>query len=802
MSSNSEAAKEEVIMDTKEKEKNGCADVDEIQDDDLEDLEVIEDQAVMDKALAPSKVEQDTTKESNKVKTKVRADRTLKKVDHDSSSKKTMKPVQNWRKVLRLPPSLHHRLDQAQVFQGVLPTYVPHVPKGTSQRLIDHLTQGEVDLLCCPGCRDRFILPTTFFQHIFRRSLNITFSCQGCKRVLSFNNNCHLRMHILSHMEVDGISSVGADFINIEALAKEDLDVSAIGQDDFKRELDMVCDEINQTKPGSVIQCSECHVAMSEETLANHFSRTDAKAAGELECPHCAIALTNSCSLAAHIRIHQQQVPRVCPECGMTFDTLSVFRNHVESSCLHESKTLLAQCQMCCSKSKVKAKAKVVKGQHQVSNSHFVPFKDLLSHVYDSHVRLFFKCSSCPKAFGNKSAIYGHRDQVHKDEKEETKSEFSILYKATFISSDKGNLFSSREALESKLRILWSTWPRRVVFRCFSCLNDFNDAQGLESHNQKWCGLRNGKSVTTLGLFQEKTNHDDEDKDQARARAKELIQELKTLIQKQCVSCEDSLARLESHIETLGHDDQEQETRPAVKRRRPLRSMSRQTDSPKPLVQATPVPPNPPKAPEVEKKALVKKQPSLVKEEMKPLVESLGKDLPSPKKMLAFNRLGKRALALGSSVIKAKSAKLESTTPGLKFVCALCNFGTDLRESFQTHIQIHKPANAMDSVQCKECGMSFASEPAWAKHLFLLHKIKAPAPMDLCRDLKQEADPFAFQDNPEVTDEILEGDEGGVSFKARANVCSVCACAFSNPLELRRHFRSHGMAFLRKSKGQ
>ncbi len=136
-----------------------------------------------------------------------------------SGGGRSFKPVQNWRKAVRLPSSsssfvsFGDKLDSEQVIKvlpaptrcvafsfvsfrffiqifpsSVLSTYIPCVPPGTSQRLIEHLTETDVDLLVCPGCRDRFVLPTTFFQHIYRKSVDISFSCQACEEVLTFNN--------------------------------------------------------------------------------------------------------------------------------------------------------------------------------------------------------------------------------------------------------------------------------------------------------------------------------------------------------------------------------------------------------------------------------------------------------------------------------------------------------------------------------------------------------------------------------------------------------------------------------------
>ncbi len=55
----------------------------------------------------------------------------------------------------------------------------------------------------CPGCGDSFLLPTTFFQHLYRRSVRIRFECRGCDGVkyLEFTNKCLFRLHLLSHLE-------------------------------------------------------------------------------------------------------------------------------------------------------------------------------------------------------------------------------------------------------------------------------------------------------------------------------------------------------------------------------------------------------------------------------------------------------------------------------------------------------------------------------------------------------------------------------------------------------------------------
>ena len=153
----------------------------------------------------------------------------------NSSKRAPVKPVQNWKKVIRLPTSLEQRLASDQIFRAVLPTYVPRVPRGTSQRLVEYLTPTDLEQLCCPGCKDRFLLPSSFFQHVYRKSVKLTFACSACEgRTLTFFNRCHLRTHVVGHMERDGVSAVAADRFDAAPLDAEELSVGLV-DDAFDR---------------------------------------------------------------------------------------------------------------------------------------------------------------------------------------------------------------------------------------------------------------------------------------------------------------------------------------------------------------------------------------------------------------------------------------------------------------------------------------------------------------------------------------------------------------------------------------
>ena len=154
------------------------------------------------------------------------------------SKRAPVKPVQNWKKAIRLPASLEGRLASDQVFRALMPTYVPCVPKGTSRRLVEYLTRvtpTDLEQLCCPGCKDRFLLASSFFQHVYRKSVKLTFACSACDgETLTFFNRCHLRTHVVGHMENDGVSAVAAERFDASPLDTEQFD-SGFFDDAFTR---------------------------------------------------------------------------------------------------------------------------------------------------------------------------------------------------------------------------------------------------------------------------------------------------------------------------------------------------------------------------------------------------------------------------------------------------------------------------------------------------------------------------------------------------------------------------------------
>lgn len=118
--------------------------------------------------------------------------------------------------------------------------------------------------------------------------------------------------------------------------------------------------------------------------------------------------------------------------------------------------------------------------------------------------------------------------------------------------------------------------------------------------------------------------------------------------------------------------------------------------------------------------------------QVKSFVESLGKDVLSERHLLSFNRIDKKALVFGATSSCSKAVKAGSSQVKK---CALCDFVSPSSDKFAAHIRIHLDDLNGDCLQCRECGMCFASEASWKKHLFLLHRIKKPQLSDYCQDL-------------------------------------------------------------------
>uniref|UniRef100_A0ACB8G775 Uncharacterized protein n=1 Tax=Sphaerodactylus townsendi TaxID=933632 RepID=A0ACB8G775_9SAUR len=132
------------------------------------------------------------------------------------------------------------------------------------------------------------------------------------------------------------------------------------------------------------------------------------------------------------------------------------------------------------------------------------------------------------------------------------------------------------------------------------------------------------------------------------------------------------------------------------------------------------------------------------------------------------------------------SEEPDSTTPPSKtprgdrkaqYHCRKCGYMASTAADFQEHIPQHRTGESAH--QCHECGLCFTSQVSLNRHRFITHKKK--------RGAGDAEEPGAQGDPKEGSPPDAEG----------KLLCTVCGKGFDTQLNLKTHFRTHGMAFIK-----
>ncbi|XP_036371495.1 zinc finger protein 687b [Megalops cyprinoides] len=290
----------------------------------------------------------------------------------------------------------------------------------------------------CLECGDAFALERSLARHYDRRSLRIEVTCNHCAKRLAFFNKCSLLLHAREHKErglVMQCSHLVMRPVSIEQMIGQQ-DATPIGMlspslpspsisspsatplatvapvtsspakegspaqpsparkapESPQAVLPLPC------KKGEVLQyhnfkCPECYAQFGGKAeLVAHFQ--EIKAASNTTCMLCSppMMLPNSCSTAAHQRIHKHRSPHVCPECG-GIARQAHFQTHLDEACLHFARRIGYRCSSC----------QVV----------FGGLNSIKSHIQTAHCEVFHKCPSCPMAFKSAPSAQGHISTQH-----------------------------------------------------------------------------------------------------------------------------------------------------------------------------------------------------------------------------------------------------------------------------------------------------------------------------------------------------------------------------------------------------
>lgn len=327
----------------------------------------------------------------------------------------------------------------------------------------------------CLECGDAFSLEKSLARHYDRRSMRIEVTCNHCARRLVFFNKCSLLLHAREHKDKGLVMQcshlvmrpvaldqmVGQPDITpllavppalgppaLPALGKGDgavtsVAVTAVAAEAPVLPLSSEPPAAPATSSYTCFRCLECKEQCRDKAgMAAHFQQLGPPAPGATSnvCPTCPMMLPNRCSFGAHQRMHKNQPPHVCPECGGNFLQAN-FQTHLREACLHFSRRVGYRCPSC---------AVVFGGVNSIK-----------SHIQTSHCEVFHKCPICPMAFKSAPSAHAHLYTQHPSFHTQ---QAKMIYKCAMCDT----VFTHKPLLSSHFD--QHLLPQRVsVFKCPSC---------------------------------------------------------------------------------------------------------------------------------------------------------------------------------------------------------------------------------------------------------------------------------------------------------------------------------------------
>ncbi|XP_023377581.1 zinc finger protein 687 isoform X1 [Pteropus vampyrus] len=329
----------------------------------------------------------------------------------------------------------------------------------------------------CLECGDAFSLEKSLARHYDRRSMRIEVTCNHCARRLVFFNKCSLLLHAREHKEKGLVMQcshlvmrpvaldqmVGQPDVTpllavppalgppalavLPALGKGDgaiaSAIAAVAAEAPVLPLSAEPPAAPATSASTCFRCLECREQCRDRAgMAAHFQQLGPPAPGATSnvCPTCPMMLSNRCSFSAHQRMHKNRPPHICPECGDSFLQAS-FQAHLREACLHFSRRVGYRCPSC---------AVVFGGVNSIK-----------SHIQTSHCEVFHKCPICPMAFKSAPSAHAHLYTQHPSFHAQ---QAKMIYKCAMCDT----VFTHKPLLSSHFD--QHLLPQRVsVFKCPSC---------------------------------------------------------------------------------------------------------------------------------------------------------------------------------------------------------------------------------------------------------------------------------------------------------------------------------------------
>ncbi|XP_043357744.1 zinc finger protein 687 isoform X1 [Dermochelys coriacea] len=703
--------------------------------------------------------------------------------------------------------------------KNLLPTYKPNLnPPADSSLALPPFGYR------CLECGDSFALEKSLARHYDRRSMRIEVTCNHCTKRLVFFNKCSLLLHAREHKDKGLVMQ--CSHLVMRPIALDQM----IGQPDITPIVSVtsltagkvagVPQEATGTANGTQDQpilplsgsseqtsyncfrCLECKEQCKDKAgLAAHFQQaltagtttsTILHLQNEAICPQvcttCPMMMPNPCSFNAHQRMHKNRPPHVCPECGGNF-LLANFEAHLKEACLHFSRRVGYRCPSC---------AVVFGGVNSIK-----------SHIQTSHCEVFHKCPICPMAFKSAPSAHAH---IYTQHPGFSNQQSKMIYKCAMCDT----VFTHKPLLSSHFD--QHLLNQRVsVFKCPDCPLLFAQKRTMLEHLKNTHqpqkpkeGLAK-KPVTLLTPKEEpveapvskisesssSSSEEDEPPSSPELRkAKRTRFQRKTDASKSkssgwtCGMCHSWFPERDEYVSHMKKDHGksvkkfpcrlcERSFCSAPSLRRHVRVNHEGIKRVYPCRYCT-------EGKRTFSSRLILEKHIQVRHGIKVTDQTKSQEVVIARMGPGSLQVSSRKRKLSSDEGDSCSEEPDSTTPPSKnpkvdrkapFRCRKCGYVACSAAEFQEHIPQHRTDES--SHQCRECGLCFTSQVSLNRHRFITHKKKKGA-----GDVEEPSP--------------RSGHEGGAQRSADGKlVCKVCGKCFDTQLNLKTHFRTHGMAFIR-----
>ncbi|XP_037309858.2 zinc finger protein 687a [Pungitius pungitius] len=653
----------------------------------------------------------------------------------------------------------------------------------------------------CLECGDAFALNQSLARHYDRRSLRIEVTCNHCAKRLAFYNKCSLLLHAREHKErglIMQCSHLVMKPVPVEQMighqepaATGPLSTSSSGQ----AAPAAAARQAVSKKKGEAVhytgnKCPECQAQFhSKEEVAEHFQ--EIKPAQTSSCTECTppMLLPNSCSGAAHKRIHQSSPPRVCPECGGTAKQ-SLFQKHLDETCLHFARRIGYRCSSCL----------VV----------FGGLNSVKSHIQQAHCDMFHKCPSCPMAFKSAPSIQSHISGQHPTL---TERQTMLIYKCVMCDT----VFTNKSLLHIHFET-HLTNQKVHVFKCPECTKLFSQRNSLLDHFKTHKTSISKRELPSPAAVPPRPRPpvklESSKGEESRNEEKVKPEKMKAPSGWKCAPCharytdrEDYITHMaEQHSKSLKKfpcNKCESSFTTTSSMRRHIRDKhkaanrcfrcqfcneGKKTFSSRAMLER-----------HVQQRHSSEQgsqnPPTGGADETGSSSEQDSSSGPCPRGALKTERDEEPADGAGPvKKMRSSSPPGPICLPESGFRCSPCGFASADHALFLEHIGQHRRAGAEGGgQQCLQCGACFTSVSALSRHRFITHRVRDA---DSQQSVGSQPAPWKHESKGSLDGSAPASPASQGKDEEGALACRVCDKQFEKATDLTTHFRTHGMAFI------